>query len=78
MRIETSQQIIELGDEIEKEDGTIEFIPNGETTTIDIVDIYADEGKKFRNKLTGIAISRHITIGSNDSTDNYEEVNYGT
>lgn len=74
MRIETTQQIVELGDEIEKEDGTIDFVPNGETTTIDIVDIYADEGKKFRNKITGVAITRHITIGSNDSVDNYEEI----
>lgn len=74
MRIEITQQIIELGDEIENADGTIEFIPNGETTVIEIIDIYADEGKLFRNKLTGIAISRHITIGSNDSADNYEEV----
>lgn len=74
MRIETTQQIVELGNEITREDGTIDFIPNGETVTIDIVDIYADEGKKFRNKITGIAISRHITIGSTDSADNYEEV----
>ena len=74
MRTETTQQIVELGDEIEREDGTIDFVLNGETTTIDIVDIYADEGKKFRNKLTGITVSAHITIGSTDSADNYEEV----
>lgn len=74
MRTETTQQIVELGGEIENADGTIDFIPNGETTTIEIIDIYADEGKKLRNKITGIAISRHITIGSTDSADNYEEV----
>ena len=74
MRTETTQQIVELGDKTENADGTIDFIPNGETVTIDIVDIYADEGKKFRNKLTGIAISRHITIGSNDNIENYEEI----
>ena len=74
MRTETTQQIVELGDEIENADGTIEFVPNGETTTINIVDIYADEGKLFRNKLTGITVSAHITIGSNDSTENYEEI----
>lgn len=74
MRIETIQQIVELGDEIENADGTIDLIPNGKTTTIDIIDIYADDGKKFRNKITGIAISRHITLGSNDNIDNYEEI----
>lgn len=74
MRTEKSYQTVELGDEIEKEDGTIDFVLNGETMTINIVDIYADEGKLFRNKMTGITVSAHITIGSNDSIENYEEV----
>lgn len=75
MRIETTQQIVEISDEIEREDGTTEFVPNGETITVEIVDIYADGGKLFRNKLTGIAVSAHITLGSNDSIENYEEIN---
>ena len=78
MKIETAQQITPLGDEAENDDGTVDFIPNGKTVTIDIVDIYADEGCLFRNKTTGIAVSRHITIGGNDSVDNYEEVKHGT
>lgn len=74
MRIEKSYQIVELGDDIIREDDTTEFVPNGETMTIEIVDIFADEGKLFRNKRTGIAVSAHITLGSNDSIENYEEV----
>ena len=78
MKIEITQQITPLGDEVENADGTVDFIPNGKTITVEIVDIYADEGYLFRNKITGIAVSRHITIGGNDSVENYEEVKYGT
>lgn len=77
MKIETKQEIIPLGEEIEKE-GIVEFVPNGKTATIYIIDIYADEGYLFRNKTTGVTVSKHITIGGNDSVDNYEEVKYGT
>lgn len=78
MRTETTHQIIPLGDEVENTDGTIDFVPNGNTITIDIIDIYAGEGCLLRNKITGIAVASHITIGRNDSVDNYEEVKYGT
>lgn len=74
MRIETTQQTIELGDEITRGDGTIEFVSNGATVTIDITDIYADDGRLFRNKISGVTVSAHITIGKNDSIDNYEDV----
>lgn len=74
MKIETTRQIIPLGLETENADGTVDFVPNGETTTVDIVDIYAEEGCLFRNKVTGVTVSRHITIGGNDSVENYEEV----
>lgn len=66
--------MVELGSRTISEDGTIEFIPNGETVQVDINDIYADEGFIFRNKLTGAAVSNHITLGSDDSIDNYEEI----
>jgi len=78
MKIVITQQITPLGDEVENADGTVDFIPNGKTITVDVVDIYADEGYLFRNKTTGVTVSKHITIGRNDSVDNYEEVKYGT
>ena len=74
MRIEKSYQTIELCDETIRDDGTIEYVPNGETIVVEITDIYADEGKVFRHKFTGAAVSAHITLGTQDRVENYEEV----
>ena len=60
--------------EIKNPDGSIDFVPNGETITIESTDIYADDGFIFKNKLTGAILSQHITLGSDDSVENYEEI----
>lgn len=39
-----------------------------------VVHIFADEGHIFRCKSDGTILTNHISIGSNDSVDNYEEV----
>lgn len=75
MQIEKSYQTIELCDEITHDDGTVEYVPNGENITIEIIDIYADDGKVFQHKSTGAAVSAHITLGTQDSVENYEEIN---
>lgn len=57
-------------------DGTL--IPDSKTLedskSFQVVHIFADEGHVFKSRLTGEVLTKHISIGSNDSVDNYEEV----
>lgn len=58
---------------IENEDG--EMVKTDETREIEITDIYADEGKTFIHIPTNRIAGTHITLGTNDSVENYEEIN---
>lgn len=44
------------------------------TVTHESVILYPDEGKKLRNKKTGLIIDKFICLGGKDSPDNYEEI----
>lgn len=35
----------------------------------------ADEGKVFKNKLSGDILTKKLYLGCNDTADNYEEIN---
>jgi len=86
MRIESVKQIVELGEIITKavkvtDDRGIEcaklieeLIPNGKTAEVFIIDIYVDKGKVFRRIKDKAVLSTHITIGTEDNINNYEEV----
>lgn len=74
MEIKTSTIEISLGYEIEKENGEVEFIPNGEFETVITTDIYASEGMALRNIVSGFSASKHVTVGTMDSVENYEEI----
>ena len=50
------------------------FVSNGQMVEATITEIRADEGKVFRRLADGAVLSAHITLGSGDSADNYEEV----
>lgn len=69
MRTETTTLTVELGEEI---DG--EFVPNGQTVEVTSIDIFADEGKKFKRLSDNVTLSNHISLGTNDSIDDYIEV----
>ena len=55
---------------IYKEDGTLIS-----TTVTKTYVIFPDQDKVIRNKLNGHVVDTFIGIGSNDSIDNYEEIN---
>jgi len=86
MRIETSKQAVELGEMVtsavkvtdakgmERAELVEEFILSGKTADVTTTDIYADKGKVFRRKEDGAVLSTHITVGTEDSAGNYEEV----
>ena len=75
MRIETTQQIVELPvNEITRKMAQLISYQTEKPLQLILLIYMQTKVKKFRNKITGIAISRHITIGSTDSADNYEEV----
>lgn len=65
MKIKTEEHIITILDE----DGKTENI-----TTIRTPIIIPDEGKVLRNKVTGEIIEGIVGVGTNDSVDNYEEI----
>jgi len=69
MRTETTSQTVELGEEV---DG--EFVPNGQTMEVISIDIFADEGKKFKRLSDGAILSNHISLGTNGSVDDYIEI----
>ena len=74
MRIEIRTEIVPIYDIQYDEYGEIvdaECIGNQKIT---ITDIYADEGKVFVEKSTGKALSEHITLGTEDSAENYSEM----
>jgi cytochrome c biogenesis protein ResB len=78
MRTEITYQTVELGDIVQKidENGMLydEFVPDGETIEVATTDIYSGEGKVFKRKSDNAILSTHITIGTDDSINNYEEV----
>ena len=41
---------------------------------ISVTDIYADDGKVLIEKATGKVLSEHITLGTEDSAENYDEI----
>lgn len=57
-------------------DGTL--IPDSKTLedsdSFQVVHIFADEGCTFKSRLTGEILTKHISIGTNDNTNNYEEI----
>ena len=65
MKIKIEEHIITLLDE----DGKTENI-----TTIRTPIIIPDENKVLRNKVTGDIINGIVGVGTNDSVDNYEEI----
>jgi len=69
MRTET--KIITIPVYIENENG--EMVKTDETQDISVTDIYADEGKRFIYLPTGQNAGTHITLGTNDSEENYYE-----
>ena len=86
MTIETSKQIIILGEVTTKaikvldvkgiEQATLieEFIPDGKTIELITTEIYSDNGKVFKRKADEAMLSTHITLGTKDSIDNYDEI----
>ena len=73
MKVETRMETVPIYDIVY--DG-IEIIsqPYIGDKEIIITDIYADEGKVLIEKATGKVLSDHITIGTEDSMENYEEI----
>jgi len=69
MRTETTTLTVKLGEEI---DG--EFVPNGQTVEVTNIDIFADEGKKFKRLSDGSILSNHISLGTNESAGGYIEI----
>ena len=43
-------------------------------TTHDFIILTAEEGKVFKNTITGDILTNQIYLGCNDSADNYEEI----
>ena len=68
MRTETTIITIPVYAEV---DG--EFIKTDETREVTLTDIYADEGKTFIHIPTNRIAGTHITLGTNDSEENYYE-----
>ena len=69
MRTET--KIITIPVYTENEDG--EMVITDETREVTLTDIYADEGKTFIHIPTNRIAGTHITLGTNDSEENYYE-----
>lgn len=75
MRTETKEYDVPIYNITYGENGDIlEQIDTGEIDHITELHIYADEGKMFIDKATGVKAGTHIQIGTNDSINNYEEV----
>lgn len=45
-----------------------------ESDSFQTIHIFADDGYVFKSRLTNEILTNHISIGSSDSIDNYEEV----
>ena len=74
MRTETEIKTIPIYNTIEDEHGEfikVEKIGEQEVAT---TEIFADEGKVFVEKSTGKVLSEHITLGTEDSAENYSEI----
>ena len=74
MKIETRTEAVPTYDVEYDEMGEIisQTQTGGQEATI--TDIYADDGKVFVEKSTGKALSEHITLGTEDSAENYSEM----
>ena len=75
MRIETHTETIPIYETVYDDDG-ISIIEERyiEDREITITDIYADEDKVLAEKASGKVLSDHITLGTNDSVENYSEM----
>lgn len=75
MRTETTIKTETMYEIIYDESGTdiieVRYVGDKEIT---ITDLYADEGKVLIEKATGKVLSEHITLGTEDSVENYAEV----
>jgi hypothetical protein len=69
MATEIRYESVELGEMVDDV-----FVPNGETAQVKITDIYADVGKTFKRKTNNnLQNCKHITLGTDDSINNYIE-----
>lgn len=75
MKVKATTKIVPIYETIYDDDG-ISIIEECyvEDREITITDIYADEGKVFVEKSTGKVLSEHITLGTEDSAENYSEM----
>lgn len=75
MRIETITKIVPIYDIIYDESG-IDIIEERyiEDREITIIDIYADTDNVLIEKGTDKVLSDHITLGTEDSAENYSEI----
>ena len=74
MKVKATTKIVPIYENIYDDDGFIieeRYIGEKEIT---VIDIYADEGKVFVERSTGKALSEHITLGTEDSAENYTEM----
>ena len=69
--MKTETTIITIPVYIENEDG--EMVKTDETREVTLTDIYADEGKVFKHIPSNRIAGTHITLGTNDSEENYYE-----
>ena len=74
MRIEERTKKIPTFQHTEDDLGEIVSVEVVGETIIREIDIFADKGKRLKDKHTGRRLGTHITIGTSDSIDNYEEV----
>ena len=74
MKIETSTKTVLIYDVQYDEHGEIISMEQIGEETVAITDIYADEGKVLIEKATGKVLSDHVTLGTMDSVENYDEI----
>ena len=72
MTIEVITETVDVYIEVTHEDGSVTFEPTGETEGVVSTEIYT-EGR-FRRISDGAILSNHITLGTEDSAESYEEV----
>lgn len=74
MRVETTTKTVPIYDVQYDEYGEIISIEQIGEETVTIIDIYADAGNVLIEKATGKVLSDHITLGTDDSVENYGEI----
>ena len=74
MRTEERTKKIPIFQHTEDDLGEIVSVEAVGETLIREIDIFADKGKCLKDEHTCRRLGTHITIGTSDSIDNYEEV----